>query len=73
MKIKRKVQRYHIECVADFLKVPEDRIKGCLRDLKIAIAIARAELEPRHRIGDPEGVETIRLMQSFTWIDDGKP
>lgn len=55
---------YHIVTIADFAKVPDDRLAPCLAEF-----CAHA-LDLRQNMTHPD-VE-MRL-ESFTWIDDGVP
>lgn len=71
---------YDIRTVADFLKVPEDRIGECLREFRIMLDMARATTsllgniadsmadEPgaKHKRGDVHFV----MLDRFEWIDD---
>lgn len=58
--------KYKIESLDDFLKIPADRIKDCLAELGDHL------FEMRQTI-DNFGVEpTGNEVKSFTWEDDGK-
>jgi hypothetical protein len=51
---------YHIETVADFLKVPEDRLEYCLSEFLTVLRAFR----------DFEALIGHELVPAFTWIDD---
>ena len=55
--------KYKIETIEDFLKVPEDRLNDCLEDFKTFIEMIRFMKE----VGN--GVE---MINHFVWIDDNK-
>lgn len=55
---------YEITTVADFAKVPDDRIEDCLREF--------AGLVISHRI-NLQRPDFNLLLDSWTWIDDGIP
>ena len=63
---------YRIASIADFLKVPEDRLTACLEEFEDWVCILRATdalirtLAPDHPTDSPLVTE-----QSFTWVDDG--
>jgi hypothetical protein len=58
-------ERYTIEHVSDFLKVPEDRLDACLSDFKEALSCSRLFQATTLLFGEPP-------LEKFTWIDDGK-
>jgi len=67
--------KYKIETLCDFLKVPEDRIDVCLEEFKEHLKIHRgfqniADLVVG-ALGNFSPFER-ELEASFTWIDDGK-
>ncbi|MBF6687479.1 hypothetical protein HN258_04760 [Acinetobacter baumannii] len=58
--------KYKIESLGDFLKIPADRIKDCLAELGDHLFAMRQTI-------DNFGVEpTGNEVKSFTWEDDGK-
>ena len=63
---------YTIENLADFLKVPDDRIEDCLKDFAIWIGTKRrfeAESVPLlEKLGIKKGV---MFLDKFVWKDDG--
>ena len=65
---------YEIRTVADFLKVPENRLGACLREFRIALRLARATDNLVRRVGEViHQTDTVRCeMQLFRWIDDDK-
>ena len=52
---------YEIITVADFAKVPDDRLKDCLQEF--AACVLETRRLNRFALG----------LDSFTWIDDGIP
>jgi hypothetical protein len=52
---------YHIETVADFLKVPQDRLDDCLAEFRTVLRC----VEPF------EALTGAEIVPSFTWVDDG--
>ncbi|QNY28439.1 hypothetical protein IC763_05920 [Acinetobacter seifertii] len=59
-------EKYKIESLGDFLKIPADRIKDCLAELGEHLFSMRQTI-------DNFGVEpTGDEVKSFTWEDDGK-
>ena len=59
-------EKYKIESLGDFLKIPSDRIKDCLAELSEHLFAIRQTL-------DSFGLEpTGNEVKSFTWEDDGK-
>lgn len=58
--------KYKIESLGDFLKIPADRIKDCLEELGEHLFAMRQTI-------DNFGVEpTGNEVKTFTWEDDGK-
>lgn len=55
---------YRIESLADFAKVPDDRLTLCLEEFRSWVDMYRAMT---HDGPMPDG-----LVSRFTWIDDGK-
>lgn len=60
------VDIYKIETVADFLKVPEDRLDDCLKEFAAWVVISKSMIGFSDSCG--AGLEVI----GFTWVDDGK-
>lgn len=61
---------YEIIHVADFLKVPEDRLDACLKEFKTFVEISRAHSELIEAVTETLGIEAKSEVQSFTWVDD---
>jgi hypothetical protein len=65
------VPAYEICTVADFLKVPVERRRACLRDFATWLDIQ----EPLLRLMEAAGAEPGQFVfrnEIFVWIDDGK-
>ena len=68
--------RYEIRTIADFLKVPEDRLDACLDDFRASAHLMRPMADLVEAITEDygEGEKPIGVTvepQSFVWIDDG--
>ena len=63
---------YRIEKVADFLKVPEDRLASCLEEFADFLQMSRDMLGITKSLADIIGVEDASKIGAYTWIDDGK-
>lgn len=63
---------YKIDCVADFLAVPVDRIDDCLAEFKDFLGLARDMKELTKTLGEVIGADGTSEVEGFTWIDDGK-
>ena len=60
------MNKYKIESIGDFLKIPSDRIHVCLKEMADHMAELKSGLES---FGiEPTGAE----IETFTWEDDGK-
>ena len=63
---------YEIKHVADFLKVPEDRLDACLKEFKTFVELSRAHLKVVEAVAEELGINGRGEVQAFTWIDDGE-
>ena len=59
-------ERYEIETVLDFLKVPADRLDICLCEFRFFLEIAR-NLQTAFN-----NIQGSNLGKPFVWLDDGK-
>jgi hypothetical protein len=63
---------YQIETVADFLRVPEDRIADCLAEFADYLTMARGIIEQAEIAGEVVGVPVTAQIDPFKWVDDGR-
>jgi hypothetical protein len=66
---------YTIKTVADFLKVPEDRIDECLRDFDSYLHSARRTINLVRLMAEEMGgtiPDDEIAYPMFIWIDDGE-
>lgn len=68
-----RAKEYEIETLADFAKVPVDRLPQCLSEFAGWIALIRDAAEIESLLGDITGVPSKFNARKFTWVDDGKP
>lgn len=70
-------ETFEIRTVQDFLKVPEDRRRICLREFDAWLTMQVAVIGLVHAAGDALGMQlppdTIQMVEPelFRWIDDG--
>lgn len=66
-------KEYRISSLADFAKVPPDRLDACLVDFKaFLLHVCQSEAELVRLLG-PVASGTVSVGESFTWVDDGVP
>ena len=53
---------YQINTIADFAKVPDDRLSDCIQEFVLCLFQFRAV---QHKTG--------YALEAFTWVDDGIP
>ena len=64
---------YRIEGLADFSKVPDDRLEACLAEFAEAVRLHGAASLLQRLIQEAAGVEPKGMeFPLFVWIDDGK-
>lgn len=66
------MNEYEIKTVADFLKVPEDRIGQCLAEFEGWLRLARSD-QTDGLLRTLLGANGKFLNDCFYWRDDGKP
>ncbi len=59
--------KYEIKTVADFFKLPPEKVNQCLDEFKSFIAFYHLTKAIEREVG-----ETINCDPVFNWIDDGK-
>jgi len=64
--------RYRIEKILDFLKVPENRLPICLEEFATFLGVARANIALTDMLAKSLNMENTTTIQAYTWIDDGK-
>jgi hypothetical protein len=73
--------KYEISSVADFLKVPENRIEECLKDFAKFVELARATQGLLDAVTEQVVLDNNLDLRDgdltwecnkFTWIDDGE-
>lgn len=64
--------RYRISTVADFGKVPPDRIHVCLAEFEVAVELARRTKAALEAIAAEKGVAAQFPLETFEWVDDGE-
>ena len=73
----REPKRYEIWTIADFLKVPPDRLDDCLSDFRSYLEVKQPLVdyfEIVKAVAKAEGEILDGLSDSpFIWIDDGRP
>jgi hypothetical protein len=68
-------ERYPIETVADFAKIPRDRLAICLREFAAAVEAAAATVDLVHAIQAATQPDVPRIewpLRNFIWTDDDK-
>ena len=68
----REAATYQIETVADFLRVPEDRIADCLAEFADYLSMARGIIEQADIAGELIGAVVAAKIDPFEWTDDGR-
>ena len=67
-----KCSEYEIRTVADFSKVPEDRLSQCLMEFSGWLRLVREAKEVEGLLGTMCGVEAKLGTDKFIWRDDRK-
>ncbi len=69
-----KPNEYEIKEVADFLKVPEDRLDDCIDEFKECLKTTRESRATLKTLADivDQDADVITKFCGFIWVDDGK-
>jgi hypothetical protein len=71
--IGHRAAEYDIRCLADFVKIPPDRLCACLTDFVTWLALVRRADDTEEIAKGLLGEGAVTLARDhFTWVDDGR-